>query len=279
MKRKNKILITAGIVVLLILMLAAFDTRLKTVHYKVESDKITNEIRVALITDLHSCQYGENQSELFKRIDKYNPDMVLLCGDIFDDYMPDTDAKTFVKASAEKYETYYVSGNHEWWSGRMYEFFDYLNSCSVTVLRGDCHMLEVRGQQVNVLGIDDPETDVYCTDYLTSSEQLEKATNEADKDNLTLLLAHRPERAEEYFEYGVDIAFSGHAHGGQFRIPFVLNGLYAPNQGFFPRLAGGLYDFEGQTLIVSRGLSTQNTMLPRIFNRPEVVFITISPFE
>jgi predicted MPP superfamily phosphohydrolase len=70
------------------------------------------------------------------------------------------------------------------------------------------------------------------------------------------------------------MVLSGHAHGGQVRIPFILNGLYAPHQGFFPKYAGGVYDHENYTHIVSRG-SSFNPKLPRIFNPPEVVSITI----
>ena len=79
----------------------------------------------------------------------------------------------------------------------------------------------------------------------------------------------------EYFEYDFDLVLSGHTHGGQGRIPFILNGFFAPEQGYFPKLAGGLYDFGENKLIISRGLSRENTIIPRIFNRPELVFVSV----
>ena len=106
----------------------------------------------------------------------------------------------------------------------------------------------------------------------------EARTESADNVNFdyyNVLLTHRPENAKQYFNYDFDLVLSGHTHGGQGRIPFVLNGLYAPNQGFFPELAGGIYDFDDKKLIVSRGMSRENTELPRIFNRPELVFVVL----
>jgi len=275
LRNKKIFAVTAAVIICAIIIVTAFDTRLKTVEYTLQSDKITDEVRIALITDLHSCLYGENQSELFDKIDAYKPDAVLLGGDIFDDVMDNVNSKAFVAEAAEKYKTYYVSGNHEWWSNRMYEFFDYLNSCNVKVLRGECDELNVGESTISICGIDDPEVEVYDSAYTKWEEQLKKSVAKAESDNFTVLLTHRPELAAKYFEYDIDVALSGHAHGGQFIIPFIMNGFFAPNQGFLPKLAGGMYDFDGKKLIVSRGLSRENFTLPRIFNRPELVFVTI----
>jgi len=274
--KKKKIFVIAVILIIFgIFINIAFDTRLKTVEYTLESDKITDEVRLVLVTDLHSCLYGENQSELFDEIDAYKPDAVLLGGDIFDDVMDNVNSKAFVAVAAEKYKTYYVSGNHEWWSNRMYEFFECLDACNVKVLRGECDELNVGESRISICGVDDPELDTYDDTYTKWDEQLQKAVEDRGEDNLTVLLSHRPELAAKYFEYDIDVALSGHAHGGQFRVPFVMNGFFAPNQGFLPRLTGGIYDFDGKKLIVSRGLSRENSTLPRIFNRPELVFVTI----
>ena len=92
---------------------------------------------------------------------------------------------------------------------------------------------------------------------------------------LNVVLSHRPSLMAEYARSGAHLVFSGHAHGGQVRVPLLLNGLYAPNQGFFPRYAGGLYDLDGTALAVSRGLSISR--LPRVFNPPEAVVIDLVP--
>lgn len=265
-----------SIVLFLVCILAfAFDVRLKTVTYNVKSPKIDSKIKLSLVTDLHSCYYGKNQKKLLNKIEKYQPDVVLLGGDIFDDVLDDNNAKVFVDALAQKYKTYYVSGNHEWWSKRMDNMFDYLTDKGIVVLRGNTDVIKIGENIISVSGIDDPEVNVYDSAYPAWEKQLEEVGEKAEEDIFNLLLSHRTENAEKYFQYDFDAVLSGHAHGGQFGIPFILNGLYAPNQGFFPKLAGGMYDFDGRKLIVSRGLSRESTRIPRIFNRPELVFVNI----
>lgn len=262
-------------IMLIIVCLLAFDVRLKTVVYNVKSSKINGAVKLALVTDLHSCYYGKNQSKLLKEIEKQQPDIVLLGGDIFDDVLDDSNARTFIDGLTQKYKTYYVSGNHEWWSGRMYDMFEYLASAGVTVLRGNSDKLQIGEDTIAIYGIDDPEINTYDDTYLTWEEQLEQVGESIEESSFNLLLTHRPEYANQYFEYDFDAVLSGHAHGGQFRIPFMMNGFYAPNQGIFPKLAGGMYDFNGKKLIVSRGLARESTRLPRIFNRPELVFVNL----
>lgn len=272
--KKRKLLLFIAIILVLTFV---FDVRLKTVTYSVKSPKINSEIKLCLVTDLHSCHYGKNQTKLLDKIEKYQPDAVLLGGDIFDDVLDDDNAKVFVDALAQKYKTYYVSGNHEWWSKRMDNMFDYLTDKGIVVLRGNTDMIKIGENIITVSGIDDSQVNVYDSTCPTWEEQLEQTGENTQEDIFNLLLAHRPENAEKYFEYEFDAVLSGHAHGGQFRIPFVLNGLYAPNQGLLPKLAGGMYDFDGRKLIVSRGLSRESTRIPRIFNRPELVFVNLIP--
>ena len=256
---------------IIIIIFFTFDNRLKIVDYSLKSDKISGDVKLALVTDLHSCLYGENQANLINAIENYKPDAVLLGGDIFDDYYINNNSHIFIESIVKKYKMYYVSGNHEWWSGEMYHYFDYLKSVGVTVLRGDCDYLTVNGNNIVISGVDDPEAGDAVYD-----NQLETVAKNIDSENYNILLAHRPEKAEEYFAHDFDLVLSGHAHGGQFRIPVLLNGFFAPNQGLFPKLAGGMYDFGDSKLIVSRGLSKENTKLPRMFNRPELVFITLT---
>lgn len=267
------VILTIGI------LTAIFDVRLKIVTYDIKSSKITGEIKLALVTDLHSCYYGKNQSKLLAEIDEFQPDAVLLGGDIFDDVLKDENAKIFIDKITKEYKTYYVSGNHEWWSKRMYDMFDFLSDKGVTILRGDDDKLYVNETVIAISGIDDPEVNKYDSSYTTWEEQLKQVGVNTEKDCFNLLLAHRPEYAEKYFEYDFDAVLSGHSHGGQFRIPYIMNGLYAPNQGLFPKLAGGIYDFHGKKLIVSRGLARESTRIPRIFNRPELVVVNFIPKE
>ena len=273
---KKKVLkILTVVMIVIIILLAAFDNRLKTVEYTIKTDKISGNVKIAIIADLHSCLYGENQTEIINAVDSHNPDAVLMVGDIFDDCYINENSYVLIDDIVQKYKTYYVSGNHEWWSGRMYEYFEYLKEAGVTVLRGDSDYLEVGENIIFISGIDDPEVNVYDTSYNTYEEQLENVAKNIVSEYYSILLAHRPENADQYFNCSFDLVLSGHAHGGQGRIPFVLNGLYAPNQGFFPKLAGGEYNFDNKKMIVSRGLSKENTKLPRVFNRPELVIVSL----
>lgn len=273
---KKRIIIISGIVMILAV---ACDMRLKTVIYKVETEKITTPIRIALITDLHSDWYGKNQHVLLEALERQHPDIVLLGGDIFDDKGSYKSAEITLKNLSEQYPCYYVTGNHEYWSKDIDNILAIVGAYGIPILSGDCETLEIKGQTVNICGVDDPDVVAYTKngvgmlEQLKSAEEAVKATD--NSEGYTILLSHRPEWAETYMQYDFDLVLCGHAHGGQWRIPGLLNGLYAPNQGVFPKYAGGRYDFESGTLIVSRGLARESTPVPRVFNRPELVIIDL----
>lgn len=258
-----------------LLLIVSCDMRLKIVKYEVQSDKIENKIRIALVTDLHGCKYGKNQKNLIDAIEKENPDVVLLGGDIFDDNVPYKNSTITIKRLAEKYPCYYVTGNHEYWSHDVDNILEIIEECGVNYLSAECKAIEINGQSINICGVDDPDVIYYTNDGIAIEEQLQTVATEITKESFNILLSHRPELAELYQQYEFDLVLSGHAHGGQWRIPGILNGLYAPNQGIFPEYAGGRYDFEHQTMIVSRGLARESTLAPRIFNRPELVIIDV----
>ena len=140
------------------------------------------------------------------------------------------------------------------------------------MLAGDCTLFSKDGAAIALCGVDDPDVGEQAW-----AAQLEKASAQRPEGVVSLLLSHRPERIETYLSYGFDVILAGHAHGGQWRLPGLINGLAAPNQGLFPRYAGGRYDLEGTVLVVSRGLARETTRLPRIFNRPELVLLDLVP--
>lgn len=277
-KNKKKLVIFLSLLALFILILIACDARLKTVFYTVESDKVEVSVRIALITDLHSDKYGNNQVNLITAVDEQNPDIVLLGGDIFDDNGTYDNAEITLRQLAETYPCYYVTGNHEYWSRDVGTILEIVKSCGVTVLSGNCESIIINGQIINICGVDDPDAATYLAEGVPIEQQLsaaEEAVQTAGTEYFTVLLSHRPELFETYQNYDFDLVLSGHAHGGQWRIPGLLNGLFAPNQGLFPEYAGGRYDGETVTMIVSRGLARESTPIPRIFNRPELVIIDI----
>lgn len=263
--------------ILVILTLIALDERLIPRTYTVVSPKLTAEVRLAVVTDFHS---SDNADDVVAMVASCAPDAVLLVGDLFDDdtqNRPTERTLSLMRQLSALYPCYYVSGNHEAWTGEMDALYQQTEEAGVTVLRMSSGVLTVRGQRIALCGVPDPYEMVF-SGAPDTEEQLRQALEDVDSADFTVLLAHRPELLAKYAQFPLDLVVSGHAHGGQVRIPGVLNGLYAPNQGWFPKLAGGAYTQEGTTLIVSRGLAVR-TRLPRIFNRPEVVLVRCVPVE
>lgn len=270
-KQKMLIALLSILLVLVIVLVMGMNDSMKIVSYTVETQTQGDCVRIVLITDLHSCKYGDGQIDLINAVDGQKPDIVLLGGDIFDDHIPFENAEIFVRDIARKYPCFYVSGNHEYWSGNADEIKQIVRDAGATVLEGECRTVRVGSRAVNICGVDDP-TEIGEEAMLG---QLGQALSNVDKEAFTVLLSHRPELIDKYLNYDVDLVLAGHAHGGQWRIPGILNGLYAPDQGFFPEYAGGRYDFDSATMIVSRGLAHETTRIPRFFNHRELVVIDL----
>lgn len=276
MRKKHRWILPV-LAILVVLTLIALDERLILRTYTVVSPKLTAEVRLAVVTDFHS---SDNADDVAAMVASCAPDAVLLVGDLFDDdtqNRPTERTLSLMRQLSALYPCYYVSGNHEAWTGEMDALYQQTEEAGVTVLRMSSGVLTVRGQRIALCGIPDPYEMVF-SGAPDTEEQLRQALEDVDSADFTVLLAHRPELLAKYAQFPLDLVVSGHAHGGQVRIPGLLNGLYAPNQGWFPKLAGGAYTQDGTTLIVSRGLAVR-TRLPRIFNRPEVVLVRCVPAE
>lgn len=246
-------------------MLSAISFPLRTVRYTLVSRKVSKKVRIVQISDLHSCSYGKDMKNLINAVDAAEPDIIVLTGDIFDNRTDNKNSDTLLKAIAKKYPCYYVSGNHEYWGNMWDTLSRRAESLGVTVLQGE---------NVDIDGI------TICGASAKSDigDSVKVCADNADADSFNVLLAHFPEKIDFYRSFGkFDLVLSGHAHGGQWRLPPFINGLYAPGQGLFPKYAGGRYDFDDTTFIVSRGLSRTMEHFPRIFNNPELVVIDILP--
>ncbi len=276
MRKKHRWILPV-LAILVALTLIALNERLILRTYTVVSPKLTAEVRLAVVTDFHS---SDNADDVVAMVASCAPDAVLMVGDMFDDdtaNRPTERTLSLMRQLSALYPCYYVSGNHEAWTGEMDALYQQTEEAGVTVLRMSSGVLTVRGQRIALCGIPDPYEMVF-SGAPDTEEQIRQAMENVDSADFTVLLAHRPELLAKYAQFPLDLVVSGHAHGGQVRIPGVLNGLYAPNQGWFPKLAGGAYTQDGTTLIVSRGLAVR-TRLPRIFNRPEVVLVRCVPAE
>ncbi|MHA3226009.1 metallophosphoesterase [Globicatella sulfidifaciens] len=248
--------------------------KLDVKHYKYQHPNIKDSVRAAVITDLHSNLMGEDQADLMSLIDNQFPDVVFLVGDIVDEKLPQSQAELFLDQIVAKYPTYYVTGNHESYTKRGEEVKQMIEAKGIDVLAQESSLFTYNETTLQITGIDDPT-------FLSPDIALFEAMhNHQSGPYVNVLLAHRPELIEDYLAYPFDIIFSGHAHGGQWRIPGLMNGLYAPHQGIFPKYAGGEYTFNQTKLIVSRGLENQKLdHIPRFYNRPEVVIVDFLPIE
>lgn len=230
-------------------------------------------VRIAQISDLHSKDFG---GALERLLEEQAPDIVVLTGDLVDRRDTDfTTALALARTSAQLAPTFYVPGNHEAflsWSGRYAQLRDSLVQAGVQVLENEAETIKIGAGTLNLIGLLDP---AFYDAGLELAEGIftQELPQLVRPGQLNLLLAHRPSLIAAYAQGGVDLVFSGHAHGGQVRLPFV-GGLIAPDEGWFPQYTSGLYSMGDTLEVVSRGLG--NSIIPqRVFNRPELVVVTL----
>lgn len=239
--------------------------------YQIKNKKNNGSFRLAFISDLHNNIYGNAQSELMAALDAAEPDIILLGGDILDEKRITGAGYTLMERLKGR-RVFYVTGNHEMRIGNIELIKKNIRKTGVQVLCGRWQRLTVNGCQIVIGGTDDPAIGQEC--YYRQLAKLDAAPVE---ECFSILLEHRPERVREYLALHFDLMLAGHAHGGQWRIPGVVNGFFAPHQGFFPKYAGGEYDFGRQTMIVGRGLENFAHGIPRINDPMELVIIDVKP--
>ena len=251
--------------------------RIRTVNYTLTSDKINEPVKIAVVSDLHSTWYGKNQSTLINTLKQIHPDLILMPGDIVDDKKGPAGAVSFVQQVTQIAPCYYCPGNHEKKGKKMSveDAMKIISDAGIPILDGKSMEIVCNGNTLTLCGIQDPRYNKHDDQPVEEDLRLmQEAGFDHVGEHWTVLLAHRPERAEEYSRFPFDLIVSGHAHGGQVRIPGLINGLFAPQQGLFPKLAGGQYQMNQTTLIVSRGLC-RRWYLPRIYNPEEIPVIEL----
>lgn len=226
------------------------------------------------ISDLHNKNFGKDNVRLIKIIIKAHPDIIVITGDLLDSNHTDyATALSFVRQAAVYAQIYYVSGNHESYLPQA-EYQQFLNDISpyVTIMDDRSAIIKKGDDCINLVGLADPEmVDSILSD--AGQRQDSSIIRLMQPGVFNILISHRPELLSVYSACGFDLVLSGHAHGGQFRLPFV-GGIYAPNQGWFPAYSEGIYQLDKTEMLVSRGLG--NSVIPiRIFNRPEVVILEL----
>lgn len=247
--------------------------------YVIENDKIPpsfDGFRILQISDFHNNGSIIHDGKLAKKIRALTPDVIFITGDIADDMRTDFDtAVRFARDLASFCEVYYVPGNHE--AALRYRdiLFRQLEYAGVKLLFDRGEEIRCGGDTISVSGVMDPHFDRFRSRKVSNNMRLMmRLRNMKPTDGrYHILLSHRPEHLTLYSNYGYDLVFAGHAHGGQWRVP-SFGGLYAPGQGILPEYSGGVYQTNGTTMVVSRGLG--NSVLPLRINNPyELVLVTL----
>lgn len=264
-------------ILLLLLAVGAFalwvfwaDTALKLTEYRIQDPNLPegfSGMRIVQVSDLHNTEFGEGNEKLLNLIRRAEPEIIVITGDLVDSRRTDLKlAMAFIKNAVQIAPVYFAPGNHE--SRLDYgEIRDGLTAAGVTVLDNSGILLERGGSRISLLGVQDPDFTLHPTVPDILAEMMQHV------DGYSILLSHRPELFDTYVQENVNLVFTGHAHGGQFRLPFV-GGLFAPGQGPFPEYDSGLYTAVNTTMVVSRGLG--NSVIPlRFNNRPDLIVVQL----
>ncbi len=241
-----------------------------------------NGYKILQISDLHNKKFGANQKNLISLTKEINPDIIVITGDLIDSRRTNkynmNIATSYIKSAVDIAPVYYVSGNHESRSDLYEELKIIFEEYGVINMDNTHKNIQLNGVTISLLGLADIcfnpiDNYEYPNSPFSFDKILENLKTES-KNNFTILLSHRPELITLYAKENIDLVFSGHAHGGQIRLPF-LGGIIAPDQGFFPQYTNGIHRLNSTSLVISRGLG--NSLAPqRIFNPPELVVVTLS---
>ena len=278
-KKKFIFLVVVAIVlVVLVIWIAWGNTALELNTYTVSSAKLPPSFdgyRIAHVSDLHNAEMGKDNEKLLTILRDADPDIIAITGDLIDSRSTNVEiALNFIREAVKIAPCYYVTGNHEARVNEYDELKSGMESAGVIVLEDAQTEISLDGDTITLIGVNDPS---YQTDYLFGDSETVMNTKleelHTENGEFTVLLSHRPELFDTYADHGLDLVLSGHAHGGQFRLPFI-GGLVAPNQGLFPEYDAGIYTEGNTNMLVSRGIG--NSILPfRINNRPEVILIEL----
>lgn len=281
MKKYKTFLILGTILTLFLIFLIWGNDSIEITELSYDSKKIPIDFEgftIVQISDLHNKRFGKQQSSLLNKIQSLNPDIIILTGDLVDSSYTDLESvKEFILPATAICPVYYVTGNHEAWIDQYAQLETVLTNASVILMDNRKIELTRNQSKVELYGISDP----LMLSSTASEEELRKMVTTKLKDlshksnpnTLKILLSHRPGLLDIFSDTEMDLVFSGHVHGGQFRLPF-LGGLIGPNKKILPKFTSGFYYQGNTTMVVSRGLG--NSAIPiRFLNRPEIISLTL----
>lgn len=277
--KKEIIIVAAVLIIIFVICIYLFleNNTLKVTKYEIEKNNLPKSFdgyKIAHISDFHNTRSNKLKNSILSSLEKEKPDILVITGDLIDSYHTDINiSKEFIE-NIKDIPIYFVAGNHESRIEEYKEFKETLKELGVTVLENEMISLTKAGHYINLIGLQDPtfETGENNMDEITTivDNYLKKF---AVPNNFDILLLHRPELLDVYAQNDIDVVFSGHAHGGQFIIPFI-GPIVAPNQGLFPKLTSGVHTKDNTHLVISRGIG--NSRIPyRINNNPELIYVTL----
>lgn len=271
------------IIILILLIIISFylyyqNNYLQITNYSIENTKIPkdfNNYKIIQISDFHNTKSNKITKELINTIKQEQPNIIVITGDLIDSKKTNIDISiNLIEKLSNIAPIYYINGNHEISSNKYSELKEKLTTQKVTILENQTKTIKLNNSEINLIGINDPTMNY--NPYSTEAEIIKSNLKESNynKENYSILLSHRPEAFNTYVKENIDLVLTGHAHGGQIRLPFI-GGVIAPNQGFFPKYTSNKHTKENTTMIVSRGIG--NSIIPfRINNRPELVIIDLN---
>ena len=266
MKKKKRLYPLLSLMLLLPFLLYHGNNALDITTFEIPSDELSG-LRILHLSDLHNKSFGKNQEKIIEKINEIKPDLIVFTGDLVDGRRKGhQNALTLMDILSRNYTVYRVNGNHDF-GDNGYALKPKLDELHIVTLENACDTYYYNDIPVQIKGVDDP----ISYDRATRESEFKNSLEILDDTVYNILLSHRPEHFNDYVEAGYDLVLTGHAHGGQLRLP-VLGGVIAPHQGILPAYDAGAYTSGPTTMIVSRGLG--NSLFPfRMFNNPELVVI------
>lgn len=267
----KKLLYACLVIIFIVIFLYVNNHWIVVSEHVYESERVPSSfdgMRIVQVSDLHDAFFGKEQETLVQKVKDAKPDLIFITGDLVDSNRYNLEQSLqAVRQFVQLADVYYVLGNHEVATNKVNEIYEVLSSLGVHVMADESTVLERNGERLAIIGIEDPLMGK------STEEMLEIAIATVPQDMFKLLLAHRPEMFDGYVKKSIDLTFSGHAHGGQVRIPGI-GGLFAPGQGLLPKYTAGIYEGNKTKMVVSRGLG--NSSVPyRIFNLPEIIVVQL----
>jgi predicted MPP superfamily phosphohydrolase len=269
-----------GLMILLGIYLLSQNKWIQVKHFQIKlpnSGKGIKGKKIVQLSDIHLPKQGVSLLHLINKVEAEKPDIIVLTGDIIDvrGELPESTLRNLAQSLVAIAPTYAVTGNHDANGGYLQEWESTLTTAGVRVLIDEVEWIEFEKDGFVLMGLSEKEDFDHAPRPILRGIALTDGMQHQPK----ILLAHHPELFEEYLmdlTRAPDLILSGHAHGGQIRLPFI-GGIFSPGQGKFPEYTDGVYyDSErpGNRMIVSRGIG--NSSFPfRINNRPEVIVVTL----